>query len=177
MICRICSIVAYGTITVGTRYSVQGCFSVCWNALNVPDPDPGGPKTYGSGCGSRTPLSFWTGEVRWDLRPPTTSGEGARARTAREDTGTRTTRRAAAAPGECAVPTGVAALRGEEVRLGAAGGTEATAAPGESEGYIKRMMELCLDSLCENCITFIINCTAILKEFLTLNITDSTVKT
>jgi hypothetical protein len=37
------------------------------------------------------------------------------------------------AQGEGAVPTGVAALRGEEVRLGAAGRTEATAAPGENE--------------------------------------------
>jgi hypothetical protein len=42
-------------------------------------------------------------------------------------------RRGAAAPGEGAAPTGVAALRGGEVRLGAAGRTEATAAPGESE--------------------------------------------
>ncbi len=40
--------------------------------------------------------------------------------------------RAAAVPGEVAARTGVAARRGDEDRLGAAGPTEATAAPGES---------------------------------------------
>jgi hypothetical protein len=85
-----------------------------------------------------------TGEVRWDLLLPTTSGEGTRARTAREGTGTRTTRRAAADPEEGMVLTGVAALRGEEVRPGAVGRTEATAAPGENECYIKRGLKMCV---------------------------------
>jgi hypothetical protein len=65
--------------------------------------------------------------------PPTTSDEAARAHMAQEDTGTRTSLRAAADLGEGAAPTGVAAQREGEERLGAAGRTEATAAPGESD--------------------------------------------
>ncbi len=72
------------------------------------------------------------GVARGGPLPLTTSGEAARARTALEDTEMRTSLRAAAGPGEGAARTGVAAQRGEEERLGAAGHTEATAAPGES---------------------------------------------
>jgi hypothetical protein len=61
-----------------------------------------------------------------------------RARTARGDSGTRTTRRAAADPEEGAAPTGVGALRGEEAQPGAVGRTEAKAAPGENDCHIKK---------------------------------------
>jgi len=56
----------------------------------------------------------------------------------REDSGTRTTRRAAADPEEGVALTGVGELRGEEAQPGAVGRTEAKAALGENECHIKK---------------------------------------